>query len=210
MSLAGAVLATGTGDLIFSSNSSTGGGAGASSNDRPTYTQVAALQELALVLDHEEDSPLQDSFDAADNADRRHLLADSSSSAGPGGQSSSSSAGAPNSTCSNCTRGAPRNKTALSRAAGVAAAVMPGTAAAAKAAVLPVKASVNSSDGSSTDDSSSSRTLDLDPPFRPLVDRYIALLPPGPAAGHLMMSSSRWSDVVVVDTTSCGELESAR
>jgi hypothetical protein len=83
---------------------------------------------------------------------------------------------------------------------------MPGTAAAAKAAVLPVKGSVNSS----ADDSSSSRTLDLDPPFRPLVDRYIALLPPGPAAGHLMLSSSRSGDVVVVDTTACGELESAR
>jgi hypothetical protein len=74
-----------------------------------------------------------------------------------------------------------------------------------------VKGSANSSNGNgSTDDSSSSRTVDLDPPFRPLVDRYIALLPPGPAAGHLMMSSSRWGDVVVVDTTACGELESSR
>jgi hypothetical protein len=68
---------------------------------------------------------------------------------------------------------------------------------------------VNSSD-SSSDAKGGSRTLDLDPPFRPLVDRYLALLPPGPALGQLMLSSSRWGDIVVVDTTSCGQLDSKR
>jgi hypothetical protein len=44
-----------------------------------------------------------------------------------------------------------------------------------------------------------------------MVDRYIALLPPKPAgAGKLLLASSRWGDVVVVDATACDELESAR
>jgi hypothetical protein len=90
---------------------------------------------------------------------------------------------------------------------------MPSTAAAAKAAkaaaVLSAAASTNSSKDARSG-SSSSRVLDLDPPFRPLVDRYIALLPPGSAGGHLMLSSSRWGDVTVVDATACGGLQSAR
>jgi hypothetical protein len=44
-----------------------------------------------------------------------------------------------------------------------------------------------------------------------MVDRYIALLPPKPSgAGKLLLASSRWGDVVVVDATACDELESAR
>lgn len=194
---AGAVLATGPGDLV-SNGSRSGSRAGGRNSDRPTYTEVAALQELALVLDHEADTH-QDDLDRADSTDRRHLL------------TAPSSTGAMNSTCSDCARGVSRNKTAASssRAAGVGAAVMPSTAAAAKAAaVLPAAASTNSSKDSRS--GSSSRVLDLDPPFRPLVDRYIALLPPGSAGGHLMLSSSRWGDVTVVDTTACEGLQSAR
>jgi len=44
---------------------------------------------------------------------------------------------------------------------------------------------------------SGSTMLDLDPPFRPLIDRYIALLPPRVSgAGKLLLASSRWGDVV--------------
>lgn len=208
-SAAGAVLATGTGDLISHGNRSRSSWPGAHISDRPTYTQVAALQELALVLDHQDESH-EGTFGAANNADRRRLLSAASSSGGRNSSQGPSSTGATNSTCSSCTRAVFKNKTAASssRAVGVGAAVMPSTVAAAKAAILPVATSaINSSEDSSA---SSSRTLDLDPPFRPLVDRYIALLPPGSDSGHLMLSSSRWGDVVVVDTTACGELDSAR
>eukprot|EP00775_Hariotina_reticulata_P011082 gene11082-11238_t len=41
--------------------------------------------------------------------------------------------------------------------------------------------------------------------------RYIALLPPKPSgAGKLLLASSRWGDVVVVDATACAGLNSSR
>lgn len=54
-------------------------------------------------------------------------------------------------------------------------------------------------------------TLDLDPPFSPMVDRYVGLLPPKPRGkGKLLLASSRWGDAVVVDATACLGLNSSR
>eukprot|EP00878_Enallax_costatus_P017357 GHUV01018230.1.p1 GENE.GHUV01018230.1~~GHUV01018230.1.p1 ORF type:complete len:508 (+),score=150.90 GHUV01018230.1:142-1665(+) len=59
--------------------------------------------------------------------------------------------------------------------------------------------------------SSSEIALDLDPPFSPMVDKYVGLLPPKPKGkGKLLLASSRWGDVVVVDATACLGLNSSR
>ena len=195
---AGAVLADGAGDLSSSSDGSKAGSS-SSSSDRPIYTHVAALQELALVLDIDPASSSSSdalSAEGADGADRRLLL--SAANTTSKSNSSAASAGTLSSWRSQ-TKDAGNSSTKAVRTGAVTA---PPAAAADKAIVRPVAPDANSTDSSST--------LDLDPPFRPLVDRYIALLPPGPAAGQLMMSSSRWGDVVVVDTTACGDLDSAR
>jgi hypothetical protein len=173
-------LASGASDLITKQGSSedrTG-----SSSARPTYTHVAALQELALVIDKANSSSSVDganSSSSSNGSSRKHALL-----AAPGSRNSS------------------RNGTS-SRGGAVVVRKHRQRTESGAAAAAPLNASAASS-------SSSRSTLDLDPPFRPLVDRYIALLPPRPAVGHLMMSSSRAGDVVVVDATACGELNSTR
>lgn len=127
-------------------------GAHNSSREDPTYTQVAALQEMALIVD----------VKASSNG----------RSANTNSSSSGSNAAAP---------------------AGHAC-------------------SEDGSDcGGGSSPGSSNTMLDLDPPFRPLLDRYIALLPPKPSGtGKLLLASSRWGDVVVVDATACVGLNSSR
>lgn len=181
----GAVLAAGAGDLA--SNSSGGG------SDRPTYTHVAALQELALVLDAVDHDDSSQGMQAGHSANHRRRLLNVSKSS----SSTTSNGTRPLPAATNSASKSARNSTRSSSSS-----KKQGTAQPPAPAATPTAATAAAN--------ASSSTLDLDPPFRPLVDRYLALLPPGPAEGQLMMSSSRWGDVVVVDTTACGELDSAR
>ncbi|KAI8474978.1 MAG: hypothetical protein J3K34DRAFT_456569 [Monoraphidium minutum] len=50
--------------------------------------------------------------------------------------------------------------------------------------------------------------LDLDPPFRPLTDRYVGLLPYTADAAELVISSTRRGDSVTVDAGGCDRLAS--
>lgn len=195
LSFVGAVLAAGA---------STPGSNSSSASERPTYTHVAALQELALVLVPAEGH--MQMFSADDLGERRHhrrhtLSAGSSSnSTGSSSNASHGTQGGTNATASSANSSSSTPGRHQKAPNSMRTVVTPSAAAAQSAA--PV--ANNSSDvGRRT-------TLDLDPPFRPLVDRYFALLPPGPSVGQLVLSSSRWGDVVVVDTTACSELESTR
>jgi hypothetical protein len=185
---AGAVLAAGASNT--GSNSS-------SESERPTYTHVAALQELALVLvPADGQMQLFNADDIGERRRRRHTLSADGSSSSNNSSSSTASRGQPGGT----------NATANSSDGSILAPGQHDNApnhSIAGQAAAPVA-------GNSSEAGCSSSTLDLDPPFRPLVDRYFALLPPGPSVGQLLLSSSRWGDVVVVDTTACSELESAR
>lgn len=115
------------------------------STDGPTYTSVAALQELAFTL------------------------------------------AAPHSTSNTSSNGSSRSNSSIDS-----------VAIAAAAAEDPAS-------------SSGLATLDLDPPFSPMVDKYVGLLPPKPrGGGKLLLASSRWGDAVVVDATACLGLNSSR
>lgn len=198
--VAGAVLSSTAGDLV-SHNSSIA--AGSHTIDKPTYTHVAALQELVLVL--VDNSSIDTSLSS--NTNQRHLLsapaillnnskfvAEGLATHTPGVHPHQQSGVR-----------VPFNTTHRNTSRGAAVVFRP-------ISTSSQNATGGSSNESSSDESSddSMSTLDLDPPFRPLVDRYLALFPPGPDTGFLMMSSSRWGDVVVVDTTACGQLNSVR
>lgn len=66
----------------------------------------------------------------------------------------------------------------------------------------------NGSSGSSGGNSSSGSVLDLDPPFQPLTDRYMGLLPHTARAAELVISSTRSGDSVAVDASGCDGLTS--
>jgi hypothetical protein len=55
---------------------------------------------------------------------------------------------------------------------------------------------------------STSSALDLDPPFQPLTDRYVALLPHTARAAELIIGSTRDGDTVTVDASGCDALVS--
>ncbi|WIA09604.1 hypothetical protein OEZ85_008996 [Tetradesmus obliquus] len=155
-----------------------------SSHDGPTYTDVAALQELALAL-----FPEPDSSSSMANSSRTN----SSSRSRTTGNSSNAAAAAAGSISRNL--------------------LLEGTGSSSSSSI-PCNASIRancSSAGAAGEAAAASTVIDMDPPFRPMVDRYIALLPPKPSgAGKLLLASSRWGDVVVVDATACDELQSDR
>ena len=68
---------------------------------------------------------------------------------------------------------------------------------------------ISSSGGGSIGNINSSSALDLDPPFKPLTDRYEARLPHTAADGAaLVIGSARDGDTILVDATGCASLSS--
>lgn len=169
------------------------GGRHNSSHDGPTYTNVAALQDLVLAVFPEPDASTKSSDRSSANSSSTGSFSSSSSNVSSAatleqGSTTRNLLLRVDKPCNRSGSGGCSNTSSEHSNATDEAATATGPAAAGAASVI-----------------------DLDPPFRPMVDRYIALLPPrSSGTSKLLLASSRWGDVVVVDATACDVLDTAR